>query len=270
MISRNVTAADTLLALEDIRMAYGERTVLENVAATVPRGTFVCMIGANGSGKSTLLRAMAGLQRPAHGNITLQGRPLYGRGALPAPERARSVAVVLTEAIQTGYLTVRQLVHLGRTPYESIGSSEEEDRNAVRWACAQTGVSDLMDASVSTLSDGQKQRVMIARALAQTPELLLLDEPGSFLDPPHQVDLFSHLRALTAGSPRVAIVVATHSIELALRFAHRTWLFSNGGIAIGPPEEIADPRVMERAFAHPETTFDPQMLRFVPRVRDNE
>lgn len=258
-----------LLSLDDVRMAYGERVVLERTTAELRSGTFVCMIGANGSGKSTLLRALAGLQKPRGGAVVLKGRPLYGRGALPAMERARSVAVVLTEAVQTGYLTVRQLVHLGRTPYEAIGSTEEKDREAVEWAYEQTGIADLDDSTVSTLSDGQKQRVMIARALAQDPDLLLLDEPGSFLDPPHQVDLFAHLRELTKNTPGMSVVVATHSIELALQFAHQTWLFSNRGLAVGAPEEIADPEIMERAFAHPKTIFDPKALRFVPGVRDN-
>jgi len=245
-------------------MAYGQKTVLADVTTELTEGELVCMVGANGSGKSTLLRAIAGLQRPHEGTIQIKGRPLYGRNALPASDRARCIAVVLTEPVRTGYLTVRQLVQLGRMPYEPFRGQDAHGRAAVERAFTQTGTEDLAPVTVSTLSDGQKQRVMIARALAQEPKLLLLDEPASYLDPPHQVDLFARLKRLTREDDSVSILVATHSIELALHFADRMWLCSNRGMTVGLPDEVADPRIMEAAFPHPDTRFDPQMRRFVP------
>ncbi|GJQ34942.1 MAG: ATP-binding protein [Anaerolineaceae bacterium] len=197
----------------------------------------VCLIGPNGAGKSTLLRTLAGMQSPLSGVIKLGEADLH---SLPALDLAKQLAVVLTGRVEAGNLSAYALVTLGRHPYTDWrGRLTPHDEEAVRHAMRLTGSDVLASRPIHELSDGERQRVMIARALAQEPSVLLLDEPTAFLDLPRRVELLQLLKRLSRET-NCAILLSTHDLDLALRIADRLWLLSSHGeLHIGLPEELA-------------------------------
>jgi iron complex transport system ATP-binding protein len=245
-----MTAFDAALRTRDLAVGYrtrrARRAVLEHVSVTVDSGEFVCLLGPNGIGKSTLLRTIARMQRPLWGSVELGGADLR---AVSHAELARRLGVVLTERVAVEALTVRQIVGLGRYPHSGwFGGLADRDRAAVDWAIDAVGVRHLAERDVSRLSDGERQRVMIARALAQEPLLLVLDEPTAFLDVPSRVELMGLLRQLTRDRP-LAVVVSTHDLELALRTADTIWLVMPGGeIIAGAPEDVVLSGAIGQAF----------------------
>ncbi|HKP96189.1 MAG TPA: ABC transporter ATP-binding protein, partial [Fibrobacteria bacterium] len=203
-----------LLKAENLAVGYraGDRRVLSGLDLELRPGELVCLLGPNGAGKSTLLRTLAGLQAPLAGRLTLGGEDF---SLLPAAARARKTAIVLTERMEAGNLTVRSLAELGRHPHTGwSGRLREADREAVRRALMDAGAWELRDRLFDELSDGEKQRVMLARALAQEPALLLLDEPTAFLDLSRRVETMRTLRALARGRGR-AVLLSTHDLDLA-------------------------------------------------------
>ena len=221
---------DAALRTRDLAVGYRtrktRRAVLEHVNLAVDSGELVCLLGPNGIGKSTLLRTIAGMQPALWGSVELGGADLR---SVSHAELARRLGVVLTERVAVEALTVRQIVGLGRYPYSGwFGGLTDRDRVAVNWAIDAVGARHLADRDFSRLSDGERQRVMIARALAQEPVLLVLDEPTAFLDVPSRVELMGLLRQLTRERP-LAVVVSTHDLELALRTADVIWLVMPGG-----------------------------------------
>jgi iron complex transport system ATP-binding protein len=246
----------------------GAHTVLQGLDLVAEAGQLTCLLGPNGSGKSTLLRTLAGMQAPLAGHAELCGDRV---GSLPARERARRLAVVLTGAVDVGILRVTDLVALGRHPHTGWdGRLRAVDREAVRWAIASVGASALAERDVSTLSDGERQRVMIARALAQQPRLLALDEPTAFVDVPRRMELTALLRDL-ARECTLGVLMTTHDLELALRTADVLWLIeplADGGrrLHVGAPEDLALSGAVERAFASDGVRFDLDRGGFVPRL----
>lgn len=248
----------TSLIARELKLRYPRGPlVLELPELTVESGEIVAMIGPNGGGKTTLLRTLSGLMPPDRGEVTLGGRPLYGRGAMSRRERARQLAVVLTGTITPGYLRVEELVDLGRLPYHKLlqpgerapeGREAKSDETAVREAMEIVGIEHLARRRVGSLSDGERQRALIARALAQEPRLMLLDEPGAHLDPPHQTQLFILLRDLVSQGVISAALVATHNIHLALYFASTLSIVAEGGVEAGDPCTLLDSGAVERAF----------------------
>ncbi|MFP4302145.1 MAG: ABC transporter ATP-binding protein [Alkalispirochaetaceae bacterium] len=258
--------------------------VLELQDAAVPPGELVAMIGPNGGGKTTLLRTMAGLMPPRGGEVLLNRRPLYGSDALSRRERSREIAVVLTGTLAPGYLRVEELVDLGRIPYHGFFSRGESrsgeqgriDARAVREAMETVGVDHLAHRRVGSLSDGERQRALIARALAQEPHIMLLDEPAAHLDPPHQTQLFLLLNRLISEGVIASALVATHNIHLALHFATTLFIVADGGVTIGDPCSLLDGGELDRAFlnrtpdgttsrSHPEVELDRTKGWFIPR-----
>lgn len=197
----------------------------------------VCLIGPNGAGKSTLLRTLAGMQPPLAGTVKLGEANLH---TLPPLELAKQLAIVLTGRIEAGNLSAYALVTLGRHPYTDWrGTLTPRDEEAVQRAMRLTGCDVLASRPIHELSDGERQRVMIARALAQEPRVLLLDEPTAFLDLPRRVELLQLLKRLSRET-RCAILLSTHDLDLALRIADKLWLLSSHGeMYIGIPEELA-------------------------------
>ena len=216
-------------------------------------GELVCLLGPNGAGKSTLVRTLSGLQKPLSGEVLLQGGDLH---ALTESERARLLGIVLTERVDAGNLSACSLAGLGRYPYTGWdGRLSPADEEVVRWAMAAVGAGDLAARSVGELSDGERQKVMIARALAQEPAVLLLDEPTAFLDLPRRVEILQLLRRLAAGGDR-AVLLSTHDLDLALRCADRLWLLPPGGpLQTGAPEDLVLSGAFQRTFADVE--FNP-------------
>jgi len=240
----------TAPALQTRNLAVGYRTrrarcaVLERVSVTARAGELVCLLGANGSGKSTLLRTLVRLQPALEGDIELGGVALT---AITHIELARRVGVVLTERVLVDTLPAARIVELGRYAYSGWwGRLTEGDRQAVQWAIEAAGARHLAGRDFSRLSDGERQRVMIARALAQEPSLLVLDEPTAFLDVTARAEVWALLRQL-ATERRLAIVVSSHDVEVALAMADVVWvIMPDRAIAAGTPEEALV--AVERTF----------------------
>lgn len=239
------------IVARNLRLAYPRGpVVIESDEMTVAAGALVSLVGPNGSGKTTLLRSVAGLLPPREGTILVAGSGMYGRHAVPRRERARLLSVVLTDRVTPAYLLVEELVSLGRLPFQRLlGGTTPRDRDAVTRAMEETGVTHLAGRQVGRLSDGERQRVMIARALAQEPCILLLDEPAAHLDPPHQTALFALLQRLVSEEVVASVVVATHHLHLALHFSRELLLVSNGHVQSGAPRELLADGSVERAFA---------------------
>jgi iron complex transport system ATP-binding protein len=234
--------------------------VLRGINLHVGAGELVCVLGPNGIGKSTLLRTLVGCQPPLAGHITIAGRPLAGisRAAL-----AHRVGVVLTERVLIETLRARRVVELGRYAHSGWwGTLGDTDRMAIDWAINAVGAAHLMERDFSRLSDGERQRVMLARALAQEPSLLVLDEPTAFLDVISRVELWALLRRL-ASQRQLAVIVSTHDLELALRTANTLCLIrTDGTMTIGPPAELIASGAVAATFSSPNIRFDPSDRTF--------
>lgn len=202
---------------------------------SLPRGTLTALLGANGAGKSTLLRTLAGLQPPLAGDIFWEGNSL---ASLTPEERAKRLSIVLTVRPETGNLTVREVVALGRLPHrQGLWGSRNAaaDAEAVERAMRLTTTSAWSERPVSRLSDGERQRVFIAKALAQETPLILLDEPTAFLDYPSRVQFFNLLKRLTNEMGKT-VLLSSHDVELAAAHADRILLLSKESLCLAPTE----------------------------------
>lgn len=217
-------------------------------------GELVCLLGPNGIGKSTLMRTLTGLQPPLAGSIEIGGRPL---AALSAHARARRMSMVLTNRFEAANQTVFELAALGRYPHTGwFGRLSSADHALIEWALNATGIQQLAQQRVDQLSDGQRQRVLIARALAQASDIMFLDEPTAFLDLPGRIEILGLLRHL-AHSTGCAIVVSCHDLELALRSADCIWLMSPvRQLIVGAPEDLALSGALETIFSSQDVQFD--------------
>jgi iron complex transport system ATP-binding protein len=250
----------SVLTGQDLTIGYRKRVVAEDLSLELCAGELVCLLGPNGAGKSTLVRTLAGMQPPLAGRVLLQGDDV---GHLPVRELAKRLSVVLTERVDAGTITARELVALGRYPYTDWMSRQTDaDRRAVAWALRAVGAAELADRPVHELSDGERQKIMIARALAQEPAVILLDEPTAFLDLPRRVEIVYLLRAL-ARETRRAILISTHDLDLALRSADQVWLLAMGGkMHVGAPEDLVLSGAFGQAFASMGAHFDAETGTF--------
>lgn len=230
-----------------------EVLVAAGLSLTLGTGELVCLLGPNGSGKSTLMRTIAGMQPPLSGRVLIGGDDL---SRLTPRQRAARLSVVLTDRPNLGLLNGYSLVALGRHPYTDwMGRLSRYDEAVIRWAVEAVGAADLAERPVMTLSDGQRQKLMIARALAQESQIILLDEPTAFLDLPRRVEIMRLLRHLAAETGR-AILLSTHDLDLALRTADSLWLLSSGQLHAGTPEDLVLSGAFEEAFRGEGVTFD--------------
>lgn len=230
-----------MITLDNLSVGYTFRrrstVVAHGLTARCLPGTLTCLTGRNGTGKSTLLRTVARFMPPLAGSVGIMGHD--ASGYTPAAY-ARLVGVVLTARPYGRNITVGELVALGRTPYTGFwGTLSAEDRAVVEEAMCLVGISGLAARRVVTLSDGERQKAMVAKALAQQTPVMLLDEPTAFLDYPSKVELMTLLRRL-AEERRLTVLVSTHDLDIALRTAHRLWLLGGKGLAEGKPEEMED------------------------------
>lgn len=235
------------------------RVVAADLQLHLRKGELVCLLGANGTGKSTLMRTLAGIQPPLAGEILIEGDSL---ARLSPQALARKLSLVLTERVNVGLLSVYALVALGRYPYTQWhGGLTTQDEQVVQAALETVGALPLASRPVSELSDGERQKVMIARALAQEPRLMMLDEPTAFLDAPRRVEIMQLLHRL-AQEQGCAILLSTHDIELALRTADTLWLMYEGQLHIGAPEDLVLQGHLATALASDGIRFDPQLGAF--------
>ncbi|MCZ2824649.1 MULTISPECIES: ABC transporter ATP-binding protein [unclassified Modestobacter] len=234
------------LAAEDLTLAYGDRTVIEGLDLLVPPGRITAVVGANACGKSTLLRSMSRLLSPRSGRVLLDGKAVH---RLPAKELARTLGLLPQSPIAPEGITVADLVGRGRHPHQRVFSRwSKEDDAAVAAALDATETTPLADRAVDELSGGQRQRVWIAMALAQQTDVLLLDEPTTFLDVAHQIEVLDLLTDLnrTRGT---TIVMVLHDLNLAARYADHLVALSGGRIhAAGEPADVLTEECVRAVF----------------------
>lgn len=243
------------IQLNRITLRYGSRLLLDHISTDFKPGQLTALIGRNGSGKSTLLRAIAGLGGPADGEIRLCGAPLHG---LPSHRLATTVSFVTTEKVRIANLTCEDVVSLGRAPYTNwIGRMQRTDRAVVAEALQRVGMTSFARKSMDRMSDGECQRIMIARALAQDTPIILLDEPTAFLDLPNRYSLATLLRQL-AHEANKCILFSTHDLDVALTLCDTVALIDTPQLHHLPAGEMARSGWIERLFAGENARFDPE------------
>lgn len=228
-----------MIQLKDLSIGYKlhngkTKTIASHINASVESGMLTCLIGRNGTGKSTLLRTMTGFIPPLEGQVILEGRDL---SMLSATERARIISIVLTERPETDNITVNELVGMGRLPYTNFwGTLQEEDRQIVDDAMQMIGIYELRNRKIGTLSDGEKQKAMIGKAIAQQTPVIILDEPTAFLDYPSKQETMLLLHQL-AQELNKTIFLSTHDLNIAYQVADKIWCMGNDdGLRIGDEE----------------------------------
>ena len=234
------------------------KTVATGINASIHKGELTCLLGTNGIGKSTLLRTLSAFQPPLRGRILIEGRDI---NSYRQKELAKEISIVLTGKPSIRNITVEELVGLGRSPYTGFwGSLASKDKDIVEMALRTIGIQSLKDRTLQTLSDGERQKAMIAKALAQQTPVILLDEPTAFLDFPSKVDMMLLLHRLAHESGKT-IFLSTHDIEIAIQIADKLWLMGKqGNLSIDTPRAMAQQGVLGEFIAGEHLQFDPESM----------
>ena len=244
-----------MIRFENLTLGYGDRTLIHSLTGGVKRGELTALVGRNGTGKSTLLRAIAQLGEIRSGDILLNGKSTTD---ITSAELAKLVAFVTTDKVRIANLRCRDIVALGRAPYTNwIGRMQEQDNAIVEQALAGVGMSDYADKTMDKMSDGECQRIMIARALAQQTPIILLDEPTAFLDMPNRYELCTLLRRL-AHEQQKCIFFSTHELDIALELCDSVALISPPQLHILPTQEMVTSGHIERLFTTGIVEFNPE------------
>lgn len=237
-----------MIELRDFSIGYGQRRLLEDVSVTIPSRNLTALIGRNGTGKSTLLRAVAGLNKNYSGHIEIDGKDI--RSVAP-DEMARMMALVTTERVRVAALKCEDVVAIGRAPYTNwMGRLQEQDREIVAESLKAVGMEAYARRTMDRMSDGECQRVMIARALAQDTPVMLLDEPTSFLDLPNRYELCTLLAKL-AHEQGKCILFSTHELDIALALSDSIALIDPPHLHCLPTDEMRRSGHIERLFNNP-------------------
>lgn len=256
-----ITANDLCIGY---RTHKGEEKIHEHLSFRLYQGELTSVLGANGAGKSTLLRTLAASQPPLHGELYLQDKPLQ---AYSEKEKSRTIGIVLTDKTQAGGLTVYELVGLGRQPHTGFfGRLHKKDHTVIQEALEAVGISHKAQSYTAELSDGERQKAMIAKALVQECPLIALDEPTAFLDAVSRIEIMTLLHQLAAEQHK-AILLSTHDIEQALVLSDKLWLLSKeGGLQCGTTEDLVLSHRMDSLFAHSDIRFDYDHGTYYPTV----
>ena len=255
----------SFLKLSDITIGYPDKnktnTIQSNLNLSADRGELIALIGKNGCGKSTLIRSIACLQPIYSGEISLENKDLFN---LKPENRARLLSVVLTGQHSVASFNVRELISIGRDPYTGwLGNLSERDNEIISDAMKMTYLEGFDDRNIYELSDGERQRVFIARALAQDTPLILLDEPTSHLDLSNRINILLLLQKLARDTGKT-IIISTHELETAMQVADKLWLMENGkGIIVGTPEDLVINGSFEEIFHHSSYEFDKEYGSFI-------
>lgn len=244
------------IATKDLTLGYGDDIIIDDLNMTVPKGEITVFIGANGCGKSTLLRSMARLLKPKEGGVVLNGENI---AKMPTKEVAKQLSILPQSPISPEGLTVEDLVKQGRHPYKSMFNRwSGEDEDAVNEALESTNMLDLRDRAVDSLSGGQRQRAWIAMILAQKTDTILLDEPTTYLDMTHQIEVLDLLFELNE-KHNSTIVMVLHDLNLACRYAHNIVAIKDKKVHVqGKPEEIISCNMVHDVFQmRCDVTYDP-------------
>lgn len=257
-----------LLHTENLSVGYRHKrhvtTVLSALSLDLYEGELVTILGRNGIGKSTLLRTITGIQLPLAGSVTISGRPLE---SISARDMSKTVAIVNSERTLAGSLSVKELVALGRHPYTGFfGRLDDVDIDIIDRSLDSVGILDMADRYIASLSDGERQKAMIARALAQSTPVIILDEPTSFLDVASRIETMSLLKSL-ASDCKKSVLVSSHDVTQALAMSDRLWVISGERTILSgtPAQFLSDTRLLDSMFPGRNVTFDPVVMDFIPR-----
>ena len=234
------------ISTSHLSLAYGSRSIVEELNLHVPDGLITALVGANGSGKSTILKSMARILTPSNGGVYLDGKLIHRQ---PTKEVAKNLAILPQNPTSPEGLTVRELVSFGRYPHQKgFGILSAEDNRMIDWALQATGMTTFTNRPVDHLSGGQRQRAWIAMALAQGTEVLLLDEPTTFLDMAHQMEVMILLEKLNKDQKRTIIMVV-HDLNHAARYAQHLVALKDGTVMYeGRPEDVMTPQMLRDVF----------------------
>lgn len=241
--------------LKSLSLGYDQRILFSNANIGFGWGEFTALIGRNGTGKSTLLRTIAALSTPLEGDIYINGKSLR---KMNRQHIAEQISFVSTEEVRVSNLKVENVVALGRTPYTNwAGSLSAEDKKIIASSLELVGMSDFAQKSISTLSDGERQRVMIARALAQDTPIILLDEPTAFLDLPNKYEIYLLLRRL-AHQEGKCVIFSTHDLSIALQLCDTVAMIDKGQFYCGTTDMLIASGDLQRLFNDTQLSFDPE------------
>lgn len=235
-----------ILKTSSLSIGYDNKTIASNINVTLSEGDIIALVGPNGAGKSTLFKTFSTHIKPVGGKIELFGKDLH---SYSPKERAKLLGIVLTERPDDMFLKVFDVVAAGRYPYTGMfGKLNENDEKEIKVSLELVGVNHLADRVFNTLSDGEKQKVMIAKAIAQNTPIIMLDEPTAFLDYPSKIELFSLLKKL-AKEQKKAILFSSHDLELLLRYTDNLWIMAkNKPFAAGQSSELLKNDVIKDYF----------------------
>lgn len=246
-----------MIALNDLTIGYRHKCIAKHLQATLSAGSLTCLLGSNGVGKSTLLNTMSGALPPLCGTVSIAGESIT---AYSAKALAKQMSIVLTRPIAAQQLDVNELVAMGRYPYTNHwGSLTSHDDAIVTESLSLVGMEAFAQRKVGTLSDGERQKVMIAKALAQQTPIILLDEPTAFLDFPSKIEMLKLLKQL-AHRLQKTILLSTHDLAFALKMADNLWLMQAGKLDEGAPKLLADTGVLAHYINQEHVTFNPQTM----------
>ena len=245
----------TYLRMKDLSVGYGQKTVIGNINVEIEKGEIIALIGPNGVGKSTILKTLSKQLPIISGSVELDGKDLNDYSF---KDLSRKMAVVLTERLKTELMTCRDIVSTGRFPYTGkLGVLTEEDDKIVENSMRIVNAYDLRDKDFTAISDGQRQRVLLARAICQEPEILLLDEPTSFLDVKYKLDLLGILTGM-ARERNITVIMSLHEIDLAEKVADRIIsVRDNSLFSFGKPAEVFEEETIRRLYDIDNGFFDP-------------
>lgn len=250
-------STEAILTTDQLSAGYTQSKqnvqVLANMNLALKKATLTCLLGPNGAGKSTLIRTLTGIQKPLAGAVHLDGSEL---SSFTQKELAKKISLVLTDRLAPGNLTAFALVSLGRFPYTSwLGQLSKADKKLIQHAMEVTGTLAFADRHIGELSDGERQKVMIARALVQDTKMIILDEPTAHLDLPNRMEVFHLLQQLAHESGK-AILMSTHELDMALMGADQLWLINEKQVKEGIPEDLVLSGAVEAAFVRSQIIFD--------------